>query len=178
MADIIERYRDLYHVAGSTVAVGQLVKIGGAVLGAILAIFGLASGRASDSTYVSLIGLAGGALVGFTFFALGSAIAALGQLLKAIGDIAVNTWTESSPIRLQTGVSPEARPATSNAPTKVTLCAKCQSQIPPDIEVCPQCGASSPTKTVCRECGKDVTTDDFHCPHCHVLMPWVRPVGR
>lgn len=87
----ISRYRDAYLVAKATTGIGTFVKIMGFVLGFIVFITGFIIGVQDDKPVYTLGGLLVAILIAVPFYVLGVLVSALGQVLKASLDGAVNT---------------------------------------------------------------------------------------
>jgi hypothetical protein len=93
---VLGRYRDGYRAARTTVVLGTLIKVAGALLGLAVAlglsVLGSSSGEGST---VGLEGLGLGLFFGVStfavFFVLGVLVSSLGQLRKAALDAAVNS---------------------------------------------------------------------------------------
>lgn len=90
--ELSRRYRDAYAVAKGIIAVGNAIKIGAVVLGAVMVFFGLAG-----PSFVTGIMIAMGILVGVAGFAAGILVSAQGQIMQSVVDTAVNTSPQISP---------------------------------------------------------------------------------
>jgi hypothetical protein len=91
---LIRRYDDAYLLSGATVAIGNAVKVIGVVL-AVLIVAGIfvftGQNRGDASLLPVLVGIVPAAIVGMVCYALGTLVAAAGQVLRATLDVAVNT---------------------------------------------------------------------------------------
>jgi hypothetical protein len=91
---LIRRYDDAYLLSRATVAIGNAVKVIGVVL-AVLIVAGIfvftSQNRGGDSLLPVLVGIVPAAIVGMVCYALGTLVAAAGQILRATLDVAVNT---------------------------------------------------------------------------------------
>ena len=91
------RYRDAYRVAAATVTIGQALKViaiclaGLCVIGAVAGVSQSLANLSSFNGGPVLMGLLAAVAVGVPFYALGILISALGQILRAVLDIAVHT---------------------------------------------------------------------------------------
>ena len=83
---IAGRYSDAYRVAHSVTGIGSLVKGVGLLLGFVLIVIGLSG----DSAF-GLLFIMQGIIIGFLFFIIGIVASAVGQMLKATVDTAINT---------------------------------------------------------------------------------------
>ena len=88
---IMSRYMDAYLVARTVTAVGETVKVIAFVIGGGIALFGLVAGSKSEHYEAAVGGIMLGAIVAIPIWVLGILVAALGQILKATLDTAVNT---------------------------------------------------------------------------------------
>ena len=88
VSSLAKRYQDAYLVANTTSSIGSVMKGIGAVLG--IAIFAVAVAE-SNSTQVIVVVLFAGIVIGGFIVMFGVLICALGQLLKATLDTALNT---------------------------------------------------------------------------------------
>lgn len=92
---IKRRYSDAYAVAGVVVGFGDIIKIVGVVAGVVIFIAIFIGSLGADFRSSSIGGLIGGLVLGsatgFLFYLLGVIVAALGQILRATLDTAVNT---------------------------------------------------------------------------------------
>lgn len=91
---VMARYQDAYGVARAIAGIGTLIKTVGMLLGGLIAfVFMLGSSQVPDYQKFGafILGLVLAALVGGTFYLFGIVISALGQLLQAGLDTAVNT---------------------------------------------------------------------------------------
>lgn len=78
------RYRDAYRVGTALVGLGDAIKIGGAVIAALIVVLGLSAGGV-----VALAGVVFGVIGGGLFWLFGVVVAAQGQILRATLDSAV-----------------------------------------------------------------------------------------
>ena len=85
------RYTDAYRIARAITAVGETVKVIAFVIGGGIALFGLVAGSKSEHYEAAVGGIILGAIVAIPIWVLGILVAALGQILKATLDTAVNT---------------------------------------------------------------------------------------
>jgi hypothetical protein len=93
-ASLGRRYADAYTVARTVVGLANTVKILGIVIGSLVALAGLLSAGQAQSSIgaaAALTGVVTGASIGVSLFVLGVLLAALGQILRATLDTAVNT---------------------------------------------------------------------------------------
>jgi hypothetical protein len=87
---VVHRYTDAYRVARAVIAFGTIVKAIGVVVAVIIVVAGLASsGELGGRGLIG--GLLLGAMVGLVFWIAGVFVVAVGQLLRASLDTAVNT---------------------------------------------------------------------------------------
>ena len=86
---ILVRYQDGYRVAKLINGFGQTCKVAGIGLGGLI-LLGCAMAP-SGSSFLVVIGLVVGSIVGFAGWAIGVLISAQGQMVKATLDTAVNT---------------------------------------------------------------------------------------
>jgi hypothetical protein len=84
------RYRDAYSVAEATVGWGTLLKVLGLIAGLVIAVLGLVAAPNLGIGGVAASIVIAVAIAG-TMYALGIAVAAQGQIIRAILDTAVNT---------------------------------------------------------------------------------------
>jgi hypothetical protein len=87
---VLPRYMDAYLVARAIVAVGLTVKVSAFVIGAGVVLILLAT-AGSESARLAIGSLGLGIIVGIPIYVLGILVGALGQILKATLDTAVNT---------------------------------------------------------------------------------------
>jgi uncharacterized membrane protein YoaK (UPF0700 family) len=89
----MNRYEDAYIYGRATVGVGSFIKGVGILLGILLFLIGFGTGSIiRSSPIVSLIaGVIMGGIVGVFFFVWGILVSAVGQILKASLDGAVNS---------------------------------------------------------------------------------------
>jgi hypothetical protein len=87
-----KRYRDAYVVAKGIIFIGNAVKIGGACVGGLIILFGLAA-----PGFMTGVMFAMGVLVGVSGFAAGILISAQGQIMQSVIDTAVNTSPQITP---------------------------------------------------------------------------------
>jgi hypothetical protein len=91
-ASILRRYQDGYRVAKLINGFGHTCKVVGIILGGLI-VLGCAM-AASESSFAAVtvpIGLVVGSILGFIGWAVGVMISALGQIVKATLDTAVNS---------------------------------------------------------------------------------------
>lgn len=93
---VLGRYMDGYRAARTTVLIGTLIKVAGALLGlavtVVLSVLGSSSGEGSTVGFEGLgLGLFLGVSTFAVFFALGVLVSSLGQLRNAALDAAVNS---------------------------------------------------------------------------------------
>jgi hypothetical protein len=88
---MMSRYTDAYRVARVVVGIGEAVKIISLVIGGILLLIGVAGSESALGGFSLLVGVVLAVIVGGGGFALGTLLAAHGQVLKATLDTAVNT---------------------------------------------------------------------------------------
>lgn len=94
-----DRYRDAYVIAAGTVRFGNWVKIGGLILGGLIALitlyasisYGTYSGRVYVRWYELGMGFFMAVVVVASAYISGTFLAAQGQFMNALLDIAVNT---------------------------------------------------------------------------------------
>lgn len=88
----VKRYADAYSVARAAAGFGSVVKIGAVVVGVLVVIASALFGSQSDSGLLLLVaGALAGVAFGFPIYILGVLISAVGQVLMATLDTAVNT---------------------------------------------------------------------------------------
>jgi hypothetical protein len=87
----VSRYTDAYLIARTITAVGAIVKVIALVICGAIALFGLVAGAKSEHYEAAVGGIMLGAIVATPIWVLGILVAALGQILKATLDTAVNT---------------------------------------------------------------------------------------
>jgi hypothetical protein len=87
----MSRYTDAYVIARTITAVGATVKVIAFVICGSIALFGLVAGFKSEHYEAAVGGIMLGVIVVIPIYVLGILVAALGQLLKATLDTAVNT---------------------------------------------------------------------------------------
>jgi hypothetical protein len=88
------RYSDAYAIARTVISLGGVVKILAYVIGGLIALAGIvaaAQTNASLGSGTAAAGLIGGATAGVPIFVLGVLVSAVGQILRATLDTAVNT---------------------------------------------------------------------------------------
>ena len=91
-ASMLKRYQDGYRVAKLVNAFGQTCKTVGLVLGGLILLgCAMAASESSFGAVIGPIGLVLGPIVGFAGWATGVIISALGQMVKATLDTAVNS---------------------------------------------------------------------------------------
>jgi len=83
---MLDRYSDAYRVADAVTGMGSFVKGIGGLLGLALILLGLGCSSGSSVLFIVL-----GVITGFLFFIVGVVVSAVGQVLKANVDTAVNT---------------------------------------------------------------------------------------
>ena len=91
LTPMMSRYTDAYRVARVVVGIGEAVKIISLVIGGILLLIGVAGSESALGGFSLLVGVVLAVIVGGGGFALGTLLAAHGQVLKATLDTAVNT---------------------------------------------------------------------------------------
>lgn len=88
---ITKRYSDAYKVAKGTVGYGTFIKVVSCIL-AVLAIGGGALiGLSTSNGQGFFVGVVGGLIIGLSGYILGVVVAAQGQMMMAVLDVAVNT---------------------------------------------------------------------------------------
>lgn len=85
---IVERYRDGYRVGAGLVGLGNVIKVGGAVIGGLALLTSLSLGALAIPGILFLVA---GALSGGVFWICGVIVAAHGQTLRATLDTAVSS---------------------------------------------------------------------------------------
>lgn len=93
---LTRRYTDAYAVSRTVINLGSWVKVLGYVIGGVIALLGLVSvgqspSQSSAGVIAMLSGFFSGAITAASFFAAGVLLSALGQILAATLDTAVNT---------------------------------------------------------------------------------------
>ncbi len=83
---MMDRYTDAYRVADTVAGMGSIVKGIGGLLGLALVLIGLGCSSGTSTLFIVL-----GVITGFLFFIVGVVVSAVGQVLKANVDTAVNT---------------------------------------------------------------------------------------
>ena len=88
---IVNRYKDGYRVGTALVALGDAIKIAGALVAAIIVLVSLNAGNNSfgGGGGVAWTGIVGAVIVGGLFWVCGVFVAAQGQILRAVLDNAV-----------------------------------------------------------------------------------------
>jgi len=87
---LTKRYQNAYLVANTTNAIGSFIKGIGILLGVIICVAAFVGGS-KIGTVVGVVGVIGGIVVGCFIAMFGVLICALGQVLRATLDVAVNT---------------------------------------------------------------------------------------
>jgi hypothetical protein len=88
-SSVVERYRDAYRVGLALVALGNAIKIIGAVIAGIILLAALSSGSGPLGGWGVLVGVLSAAFQGILFWVGGVLVAAQGQILRASLDSAV-----------------------------------------------------------------------------------------
>ena len=86
---LTRRYKDAYLTARTIIAVGATVKVLAFVVGGLVVLVGLAA--VSQSASFAISGVILGVILAFPFYVLGVLVSALGQILMATLDTAVNS---------------------------------------------------------------------------------------
>ncbi len=93
---MVKRYTDAYLVARTTTVIGEMIKVGGFLVAALI----VAGGWFMDSKFgAGFVGYAGsilGLVLVLVFYVLGVLVVAQGQILRATLDTAVNSSTQVS----------------------------------------------------------------------------------
>jgi len=159
--NLMNRYDDAYLVARTANGAGQIIKVGGLAVAAVVAIGGFALGSKVGPAF-GFVAVLLGVLVALPFYAMGVLVSAQGQILRATLDTAVNsspllTQDEVRRILLQAGghdpasysslprdpSKPDGRCPTCQAPfwyadyrrdASQLLCSSCRKEIPRPAE--------------------------------------------
>lgn len=133
--EIIGRYWDAYLVAPATTGVGSIMKTAAIVPGAILVLIGITDLFGSESLLGSVFFISG-IVIGCLFYMAGLLLGALGQILKASLDCAVNTSPflgNDEPARMMSLSFVDSEVKEIN-PSKPGLCPKCGVSNPADTK--------------------------------------------
>jgi hypothetical protein len=87
---LAKRYSNAYAVANALVALGSVVKAIGVILAILIGLVSLIVGSQTSAS-IGLAGAVMGIVLGLVVYLLGVLLAALGQILRATLDTAVNT---------------------------------------------------------------------------------------
>jgi hypothetical protein len=88
---MMTRYSDAYQIANATVAIGETVKTVSFGAGLLLGVAGIYAATSLSGWMWCVVGILVGLVVGGGGFVLGTLLSALGQVLKATLDTAVNS---------------------------------------------------------------------------------------
>lgn len=90
------RYKDAYGIASGTVKLGNIVKVGGLCIGALLVLLSISMPLLRFGSFFVFPGIVAGLFLGGMGFVAGTLLAAQGQVMIAVLDTAVNTSTALS----------------------------------------------------------------------------------
>lgn len=156
------RYKDAYSVAAAMATSGSITKVVGMVLGLVILTVAVIIGQSTDAL-ITVFGLVLALALGGVIFILGVVTAAIGQLLKASLDSAVNTSpflslearAEIMSLTRSTEISDQSSGGMSGDSTKthdssISLLqpiteangwqCRCGQTNPDDVTKCPNCG--------------------------------------
>lgn len=93
---IVKRYTDAYLVARTTTVIGEVIKVGGILVAALIVAGSWFMDSKIGAGFVGYAGSILGAAVALVFYVLGVLVVAQGQILRATLDTAVNSSTQIS----------------------------------------------------------------------------------